>query len=201
MNFIINLINEYGLLAVFIIIMLEYACFPVSSEIVLPFSGAVAAINHTDFLIILPLSIVAGLLGTGFCYFVGWFGGGVIIGAVTRKFPKTKKGIDNANEKFKLYGASAVCIGRVIPLIRTYIALIAGTSKLNPVTYFAASALGITVWNTLLIGLGYTLGENYRQVGEYYQRYKHNLIPVALICFIAIIVNLFYKRRKKSKLA
>ena len=198
MNFITNLINEYGLIAMFIIIMLEYACFPVSSELVLPFSGAVASVNHTNFFVILGLSIIAGLIGTGICYSIGWFGGGAIINAITRKFPKSKKSIDAANEKFNQNGASAVCIGRVVPLIRTYIALIAGASKLNPITYFTASALGISIWNTLLIGLGYILRENYKVVGEYYVRYKHNLIPVVIVCAIAILLHLFLKKRKKS---
>lgn len=200
MNFLTNLISEYGLIAMFIIIMLEYACFPVSSEIVLPFCGAVASINHTNFFVILPLSIIAGLIGTGICFTVGWFGGGAILNAITGKFPKTKKGIDAAHEKFNQHGSSAVCIGRVIPLVRTYIALIAGASKMNPITYFTASALGISVWNTLLIGLGYVLRENYKQVGEYYARYKHNLVPVAIICIAALIGNVIYKKRKKSRL-
>jgi membrane protein DedA with SNARE-associated domain len=200
MSTLTNFIYEYGLIAMFIIILLEYACFPVSSEIVLPFSGAVASMNDTNFLIILPLSILAGLIGTGICFTIGWFGGGAIINAITHKFPKTKKGIDSAYDKFKLHGASAVCIGRVIPLIRTYIALIAGAAKLNPVTYFTASALGITIWNTLLIGLGYMLRENYKRVGEYYDRYKHNLIPVAVICLCAILINIIYQKRKKRKL-
>ena len=200
MSYITNFIYEYGLMAMFIIILLEYACFPVSSEIVLPFSGAVASINDTNFFVILPLSILAGLIGTGICYTVGWFGGGALLNGITRKFPKTKKGIDTAYDKFKLHGASAVCIGRVIPLVRTYIALIAGAAKLNPVTYFAASSLGIAIWNTLLIGLGYILRENYKKVGEYYVRYKHNLIPVVAICVIAFTINFFYQKRKKKKL-
>lgn len=199
MNLLLNLIKEYGLIAMFLIIMLEYACFPVSSEIVLPFSGAVASINQTSFLVILPLSIVAGLIGTGICFTIGWFGGGAILSAIKKRFPKSEKGINSAYEKFSTYGASAVCLGRVIPLIRTYIALVAGAAKLNPVTYFTASALGITIWNTLLIGLGYTLRENYKMVGEYYARYKHNLIPVFLICLIALIVNIAYKNFKKKQ--
>jgi len=198
MNFITDFINDYGLIAMFLIILLEYACFPVSSEIVLPFSGAVASINNTNFFVILLLSILAGLIGTGICYAVGWFGGGAIIKAITRKFPKSKKGIDIAYEKFNTHGAATVCIGRVIPLIRTYIALIAGASKLNPVTYFSASALGITVWNTLLIGLGYILRENYKNVGEYYNRYKHNLIPVVIVFAGIIIINIVLSKRKKK---
>lgn len=199
MDFITNFINDYGLLAMFLIIMLEYACFPVSSEIVLPFSGAFASANNINYFVLLPLSIIAGLIGTGFCFFVGWYGGGAILQAITRKFPKSKKGLDAANQKFIEHGAAAVCLGRVIPLIRTYIALIAGASKLNPVTYFAASALGITVWNTLLIGLGYILHENYQFVAIYYERYKHNLVPVALICLTALVCNFIYKKSKNKR--
>ncbi len=199
MDFVTDLIREYGLIAMFFIILLEYACFPVSSELVLPFSGAVASMNHTDFFAILPISIIAGLIGTGICYAVGWFGGGALINAITRKFPKTKKGIDSSYERFNRNGAAAVCIGRVIPLIRTYIALVAGSAKLNPATYFLASAAGITVWNTVLIGLGYTLRENYKKVGEYYVRYKHNLIPVFAILLLILLINFIYQKRKKKR--
>ena len=199
MNTLTNLISDYGLIAMFIIIMLEYACFPVSSEIVLPFCGAVASANHTNFFVILPLSIAAGLIGTGFCFTIGWFGGGTILNAIGKKFPKMKKGIDAANRTFHNHGSAAVCIGRVIPLIRTYIALIAGASKLNPMTYFGASAIGITVWNTLLIGLGYMLRENYNNVAVYYERYKHNLIPVLIVCLTTLVTHIIYKKIKKRR--
>lgn len=197
MSFITDFISEYGLMAMFFIILLEYACFPVSSEIVLPFSGAVAAMNHTPFLVILPLSVLAGLIGTGICYTVGWFGGGAILNAIKHKFPKSAKAIDASNHKFNENGSSAVCIGRVIPLIRTYIALAAGAAKMNPITYFTASLLGITIWNTLLIGLGYTLRNNYGRVAGYYDRYKENLIPVFLMA-IGILLTVYLCRRRKK---
>lgn len=198
MGFLSDLIYNYGLIAMFLIILLEYACFPVSSEIVLPLSGAVASINNTHFLIILPLSIIAGLIGTGICYTVGWFGGGAIINAIKHKFPKSEKSLDASYDKFVKNGASAVCIGRVIPLVRTYIALIAGAAKLKPSTYFPASLLGITIWNTLLIGLGYSLRENYSKVSVYYSRYKHNLIPIIIIAAAFLIIHRIYNKRKNK---
>lgn len=194
MGFISELIYEYGLIAMFLIIMLEYACFPVSSEIVLPLSGAMASINNTHFLVILPLSILAGLLGTSVCYTVGWFGGGAIINAIKRKFPKSEKSLNASYDKFQSNGASAVCIGRVIPLVRTYIAFVAGAARLKPSVYFPASLLGITIWNTLLIGLGYSLRENYGRVAGYYARYKQNLIPI-IIASIAFLI--IYKMRRR----
>ncbi len=195
-----QLISQYGLVAMFLIIMLEYACFPVSSEIVLPFSGAIASINQIPFLVILPLSILAGLIGTGICFAVGWFGGGAILHAIKRKFPKSVKPIEASYEKFIQNSASAVCIGRVIPLIRTYIALVAGSARMNPVVYFTSSLLGITVWNTLLIGLGYSLQSNYGRVAGYYDRYKNNLIPV-IIAFLGILICIrIYRKVKKVKI-
>lgn len=198
MSFLSELILNYGLMAMFLVIMLEYACFPVSSEIVLPLSGAVASINNTHFLVILPLSVLAGLIGTGLCYTVGWFGGGAIINGIKKKFPKSEKSLNASYDRFHENGASAVCIGRVIPLVRTYIALIAGAAKLKPSVYFPASFLGITVWNTLLIGLGYSLRENYGKVAEYYSRYKHNLIPIFILASSFLIINRLYKWRKKK---
>ena len=199
MNLFTNFIHDYGLVALFIIILLEYACFPVSSEIVLPSAGAISALQNTNFLVILLLSILAGLLGTGLCFSVGWFGGGAILSSITRRFPKAGKGIASATAKFNDNGAYAVCIGRVIPLIRTYIALVAGAARLNPVTYFTASALGITVWNTLLIGFGYALQSNYSKVADYYSQYKHNLRPVAIIFFALLLGNFIYQHNKKKK--
>ncbi len=199
MSLFTNFINEYGLTALFVIILLEYACFPVSSEIILPFAGAISALQKTEFLIILLLSILAGLLGTGLCFMIGWFGGGAILSAIVRRFPKAGKGIAAATAKFNENGAYAVCIGRVIPIIRTYIALVAGAARLNPVTYFTASALGITVWNTLLIGFGYVLQSNYSRVAGYYSQYKHNLRPVAIIFFVILLGNLIYRRINKRK--
>lgn len=196
MDNLTQLISQYGLVAMFLIIMLEYACFPISSEIVLPFSGAVASINQIPYLVILPLSILAGMIGTGICFSIGWFGGGAILNGIKRKFPKSVKPIDASYEKFIRSSASAVCIGRVIPLIRTYIALVAGSARMNPITYFTSSLLGITVWNTLLIGLGYSLQSNYGRVAGYYDRYKSNLFPVFLV-FIGLLLCVRCYRRLK----
>ena len=193
-----TLISEYGLLAMFILITLEYACFPISSEFVLPFCGAVASASHKDFLTLLLLSILGGLTGTGICYLAGWFGGGLLLSKITRRFPKSQKGIALARESFKKHGALTVCIGRVIPLIRTYIALVAGAARLDPVSYFCASLLGISIWNTLLIGLGYTLRDNYGKAAKYYEHYKHNLIPIAGIGLLILLFSLIYKKRKKK---
>lgn len=189
MEYFTNLIFEYGLVAMFIIIMLEYACFPVSSEIVLPFSGAIASISHIPFLLILLVSVIAGLIGTSFCYWLGRGGGTPLIQGIIRRFPKSKKGIDNSYKNFEKYGTYAVCILRVIPICRTYIAFIAGALKQNYLIFITSSCIGITVWNTILIGIGYFLKENWRNVTLYYDRYKTLINPILFIVLATIIYH------------
>jgi membrane protein DedA with SNARE-associated domain len=196
MSYFTNLIFKHGIVAMFFIILIEYACFPISSEIVLPFSGAIASLQHINYFVILPVSVVAGLLGTTFCYIVGRIGGGALINKLVKKFPKAGNGLQSSQEKFIKYGGFAVCIGRLIPLCRTYIAFIAGAAKQNPVTFLICSFLGITVWNAILIGLGFMLHDKWRLVSTYYDRYKDVILPLIVLITLAMIAR---TRKKKNQ--
>lgn len=189
MSYFTNLIYEYGLFAMFLIILIEYACFPISSEIVLPFSGAVASLQHVNYLTILSLSVAAGLIGTSFCYGIGRLGGGALINGLIKKFPKSEKGIMASQEKFNQYGNLAVCFGRLIPICRTYIAFIAGAAGQKVTTYLLSSFAGITIWNAILIGLGYMLRENWHTAGVYYTRYKDIILPLLVFTGLIILVH------------
>lgn len=199
MDFLLNFIYEYGLIAMFFLILIEYACFPVSSEIVLPFSGAVASIQHVSFFVIIVVSVVAGLIGTSFCYAVGRFGGVPLIETIKRKFPSSQKGLDNSFEKFNKYGSVAVCVGRVIPICRTYIAFVAGAVKQPYSVFVTSSGIGITVWNIILIGLGYTLRENWKVVGTYYEEYKTIVIPLLILGVVVLLFKVTPLKRLLSK--
>lgn len=196
METIIRFLYDHGLFAMFLIITLEYACFPVSSEIILPLSGALASLQKIPFLLLLLVSIGGGLIGTGICYGIGRFGGKAILTRIIRKFPKTEKSLTKSQQKFERYGSYAVCFGRMIPICRTYIAFIAGSTGQSAFPFFTFSALGIAAWNALLIGLGYFLRENWTNTVSYYSKYKSILIPILLIACLFLINK--YRKRKLS---
>ena len=202
MELLTTLLHKYGLLGLCMMIFLEYACFPISSEIVLPFCGAFAKACDISFFYLIPASILSGLLGTTLCYFVGRIGGSRILLFLKTRFPKTKKGIEASEEKLERYGALAVCFGRVIPLCRTYIAFIAGSVKQPFRQYLAYSFFGITVWNCILISLGYLLKSNWNEVQRYYGEYKQVLVATAvIIVFILLLRKLFTKAKTDIKKA
>lgn len=175
--------------------MLEYACFPVSSEIVLPFAGAFAHSYGFSYFLLIPVSVLAGMLGTSFCYLVGRLGGSRLLEKLTFRFPKTKKGIDASKDKFERYGAFAVCFGRVIPLCRTYIAFIAGSVKQPFSQFFSYSMLGITVWNCVLTGLGYFLKSSWGDVEKYYQKYKLIIAALAVLVIALLLFRKFHVKK------
>lgn len=201
MEFVMEAIENYGLIAVFVLILLEYACFPLPSEVVLPFSGAVASQNDWTFLVILALSVLAGVLGALLCYLVGYFGGHPLVEKIKKKFPKSQKGLDASQEKYEKYAALSAGVGRLIPICRTYISFIAGISRQNILSYLLSTTIGVAVWNTVLIGLGYIFAENWNVVTEYYDRFKMILIPVAVVLFLAIVFRWLWRRKKKRQSA
>ena len=196
MELLTSLIKKYGLFGLCLMILLEYACFPISSEIVLPFCGAFAKSYDISFFYLIPGSVLSGLLGTSLCYAIGRVGGPRVLTFIKKRFPKTQKGITVSEKKMERYGAFAVCFGRLIPLCRTYIAFIAGSVRQPFGQYLAYSFFGITVWNCVLISLGYLLKSNWNEVQRYYGEYKQILVTTAvIILFLLFLRKLFYKRK------
>ncbi|HHX87337.1 MAG TPA: DedA family protein [Firmicutes bacterium] len=191
---LIELVNSLGVWAVFILLVLEYACFPIPSEIVLPLAGYYASGGRMSFPEILILSIFAGLIGSSALYAVGYYGGRAVLNHVAGKYKGSRNSIHAAKMWFDRYGAGSVLAGRVIPLARTYISLVAGAARMRFHLFIFLSLLGISIWNLALVGLGYYLGANWVQVEFLYSRYKMILLPAAVILLLCLI----YRRLKKS---
>ena len=189
---IYSFIENYGLIAVFILIMLEYACFPLPSEIVLPFAGAYAAIYGVPFYAILFISIAAGLCGCLICYLIGFFGGAALLERLGRRFHKTAAGFEASKQWFDRYGGLSVIIARVLPLCRTYISFISGLSRQKIVKFLALSAVGISVWNLVLVGLGFRLAAHWDIIAVYARRYTFILLPVVIF----IVFMIFFRIKK-----
>ncbi len=197
MEFVMDAVRDYGLIGVFVLILLEYACFPLPSEIVLPFSGAVASQSGWAYWEILLLSTIAGVLGALACYIIGYFGGYPLVEKIGRRFPKMQKGLDASRKKYAQYASFASGVGRVIPLCRTYISFIAGISRQNIWSYLLSTAIGVAVWNSVLLALGFLLAENWELATEYYEQYKMILIPIALVVVAVLVIRFILRRRKK----
>lgn len=195
MDYILELCFEYGLLACCLAIFLEYACFPLPSEVVLPLAGAIAVNNGINFFLIVALSVGCGLLGSSVCYFIGLFGGKAMIDKIKNKFPKLKNGLNTAQEQFDKYSALSISIGRLIPICRTYISFIAGANAQKYWKFLLFTTFGVMVWNFALIGLGYVFCDNLSTISDIYSNYKYIVLAIVAVLLVVLIAK-HIKRRK-----
>ncbi|MBQ9119309.1 MAG: DedA family protein [Lachnospiraceae bacterium] len=189
MERLFSLLRHFGLPAMLLLILLEYACFPVSSEIILPFCGALASNQNISFPLLVLLSGFAGLIGTSICYTIGYFGGTPLLTRLGKRFPSLHKGIEGSFQKFRRYGKLLVLFGRFIPLCRTYLGFAAGAMRQPLRIFLPFSFIGILCWNCLLLGLGFFLKENWSIVTSWYARYKNLLIPALLLLLLFIVTK------------
>lgn len=198
MSWIFTFLKCYGLPAMLLMILLEYACFPISSEIVLPFCGALAESQEVFFPLLILLSSAAGLIGTSLCYLAGRLGGTPLLEKLMCRFPKTRPGLERSFGYFHRLGPVLVLVGRFIPLCRTYLGFVAGALALPLRQYLPFSFLGILCWNTLLCGFGYFLGSRWPVVSSWYTRYKNILLPCLLLTALFLIYHFRCRHAKKT---
>lgn len=194
MDTIISFLYRYGILATCVAILVEYACFPISSEIVLPLSGAITKLNDFSLPILILLSVFCGVVGSLFCFFIGKFFGNKCVAFFSRTFPKSKKAFDASYNFFDKYGNKAVLFGRLIPICRTYISFVSGIVNQSVTSFVFYSAIGILIWNTILLSLGYILGNNWSTVILMYNNYKYLIIIV-----LAFLLCVYLSKKRNIK--
>lgn len=190
-----ELLVTYGLPAMFLLILLEYACFPVSSEIILPLAGLIAAGQGLSFPLLVLFSTIAGIGGSLITYAIGRKGGSPLLEKIMNRFPSMEKPILSSYRTFGNHGKSAVFLSRLIPLCRTYIGFVAGAMKQNYSGYILYSAFGIFLWNTVLTGLGYYFYQYKELFFSYFDRYKHWIFFGGL----SLLIFLLWRRIKKGR--
>ncbi len=152
--------SKYGMVAIFIIVLLEYANLPgFPAGIILPFAGIMASNGKVPFMIALLVTVIAGLIGSWILYFLGLKGGAVFLKAYTKKFPKQEEKINYYVDWIRSKGSTGVFVAKLLPMVRTIISIPAGVVQMNFMKYTISSTLGILVWNLVFVGAGYIFGD------------------------------------------
>ena len=152
---------QYGAVFVFLIVFLEYmnlSGFP--AGVIMPLAGVWAAKGNVSFILVLVLSVAAGLLGSWILYFLGRLGGEPFFRFYVKKFPKQKELIERNVEVIRRKGAYGVFVSKLVPVLRTLISIPAGMVRLNFYQYTLSSLMGVFIWNLLFVGAGYFLGDS-----------------------------------------
>lgn len=165
-----QLISSMGYFGVFLAMAIESACIPLPSEIILPFTGYL--VYRGDFEL-WPATIAAtlgNLFGALVAYYIGVWGGRPLIKRYGHYILIKERELAWTERLFKRHGEVTVLVGRLLPIVRTFISLPAGIAKMNPVKMAIYTVIGALPWCMFLIIVGEKLGENWDALKPLFHR-------------------------------
>ena len=166
-----EVIERLGAIGVALLVILENVFPPIPSEIVLPFAGFVAQRGDGSVVLMIVAATVGAVVGALILYYVAALIGPVRLGVFIAKFGKwfgvKPADLMRAEQWFDRHAVAAVLLGRCVPLIRSVVSVPAGFRRMPLGPFVAYTALGSAVWNTVLIGAGAVLGNQWEKVEPY----------------------------------
>lgn len=160
-GFIIATISSAGYLGIVALMAIESACIPLPSEIIMPFSGYLASTGRFDLVLAATAGAFGCNLGSTAAYLVGRYGGRPFIERWGRYLLISRHDLAAADRFFLRFGGVAVLVGRLLPVIRTFIALPAGIVRLPQLKFQLYTFIGSWPWCFALAYVGYRLGRRW----------------------------------------
>jgi membrane protein DedA with SNARE-associated domain len=197
-----HFITQYGYLAVFLLMLAESACIPVPSEVIMLFGGALAAGAVAGAHPALAGIIVAGVLGNVAGSYVAWAVGKYAGQAAVRRWGRRvgirEHEIDRATGWFERHGTAAVLVGRLVPVVRTFISLPAGFAAMPAGRFGLYTTLGCIPWTAALGIAGYLLGANWQSVANGFHGPTYAIAAIIALALAAALVIRFRRGRRND---
>ncbi len=159
--FIIGVISSGGYLGIVALMAIESACIPLPSEVIMPFSGYLVYAGRFHLLWVATAGAIGCNLGSVIAYEIGFHGGRPLVERYGSYILLSRGELDWADHFFARWGSAAVFVARLLPVIRTFIALPAGIAHMPRLRFHAYTFVGSWPWCFVLAYVGMKLGERW----------------------------------------
>jgi membrane protein DedA with SNARE-associated domain len=194
-----HFIATYGYLAVFVLMVAESACIPIPSELIMTFAGALAAGavagTHLNLVGVIFAGVAGNVAGSYIAWAVGRYGGQAALRRWGSRLRLREHDLDRANRWFDRYGPRAVLLGRLLPVVRTFISLPAGIAGMDPVRFGIYTTIGCIPWTAALASAGYAVGKNWSSVQN---GFRGPTYVIAALIVIALVVAVWRFARRRG---
>lgn len=191
---ITSFVEHGGLIAVLLLMAVESCGIPVPSEVIMPFAGFFAFAGHLSLVAAVIAGATGNLLGSLVAYWLAArFGKPLLLGP-GRRVGISRAHVELAERWFARHGLVAVFLGRMLPVVRTYISFPAGLARVEPVRFSVLTFSGALPWCAALAGAGYAVGANYERVSGPIEK-AALIIAVA----VAVLVVLWLVRGRRQE--
>ncbi|MBV9257150.1 MAG: DedA family protein [Ktedonobacteraceae bacterium] len=209
---ITNLYLATGLLGIVVAMAIESCCIPLPSEIVMPIAGILISQatvqkhlpgTSPSFPLWLNLVLVAlagslgCLIGSMAAYGIGYAGGRPLMLKYGRYVLISQHDADKADRFFQRWGSATAFFSRLLPVVRTYISLPAGITKMPFGKFCLYTFLGSFPWCLLLAYIGTVLGNNLDKLSPIF----HDLDVVILVAVVILVVLYVWRHIRNDRRA
>jgi membrane protein DedA with SNARE-associated domain len=200
---VVGLISSGGYASVAILMAIQSACIPIPSEVIMPLAGFALAHTQLDLIILATIASLASNLGSIPAYWVGAKGGRPMVERYGSYMLLSRRDLDLVDRFFAHYGSITVLIGRMLPIVRTFIAFPAGVAKMNQLRFHIYTFIGSWPWCYALAYVGMTLGAKWSTDPRFkavFNRF-HLSVEIVLVAGIVWFVWTHWKNRIRPEAA
>jgi membrane protein DedA with SNARE-associated domain len=193
-DFATNVIGDLGLAGIFVLMLLDSACIPTSSEAIMLFAGFEVSGGRFTMIEIVIAGVAGNLVGSWLAYGIGWFGRVELLEQHGRWLHITPKHLAWADRWFERYGGATVFFSRMLPVIRTFISLPAGVARMPFWRFTFLSLAGIIPWVLAFAIVGNAVGDRW----DKWEKNLHYVDYAIVAAIVAGIVYLLWRRKNRA---
>lgn len=183
--YITTLIASIGYPGVALLMAIESACIPLPSEIIMPFAGYVVYQGKMNLLLAATAGAIGCNLGSVVAYWIGAHGGRPLVKKFGRYVLMSQHDLDRVDHYFQKYGDITVLIGRLLPVVRTFIALPAGIARMPQFRFHIYTFLGSWPWCFALAYVGMKAGASWNDPNSRLKYILHKTDAAILLVLVA----------------
>ena len=198
-----SFLQHSGYLALVVLAFAEACCIPFPSEITFGFAGFLSASasvgtsgHHLNLAAVIVLGTIAEVVGSFVSFGVGRFGGRPLVERLGRYVLLTTADLDHAERWFDGKGEFSVLIGRAMPLIRSFVSLVAGAAEMSPLRFGVFSLIGTAIYTAAVASTGYTLNGAWHSLVHGFSLAGYVLLALAVLTVGAFIAHRWSSLRK-----
>lgn len=199
-HWILDFLEQFGYLGVFLLIALENVFPPIPSEVILTFGGFMTTYTRLSVQGVVVAATAGSVAGAIILYGLGRLLDAERLERLVDRWGHVlrlkKEDIHRTDTWFKKYGYWTVFIGRMVPLVRSLISIPAGMSHMNFWLFLLLTVLGTSLWNVVLVSMGAALGKSWATILQYLDIYSN--VTYAILGLGVVILILWWIRRNRK---
>lgn len=160
-GWIVAVISAGGYVGVALLMAIESACIPLPSEIIMPFAGYLVSTGHFSLIGAATAGAIGCNLGSTVAYYVAVYGGRPVIERWGPYLLIRHSDLERAERLFDRYGSIMIFVGRILPVVRTFIAFPAGLARMRMLPFQIYTFVGSWIWCYALAYVGFVLGDRW----------------------------------------